>query len=121
MEFTLTLDKKVQARIDTGRCINCRECSRICPTGAISEYQKTVSGLFSGGETGRVTDSCSTGCPMGIIPQAVAGLVRDGEPDKAYMHIMEQNPLAWICAEVCSCAVTCLKLVIPVVALVQEA
>ena len=101
MEFTLTLDKKVQARIDAGRCINCRECSQICPTGAISEYQKTVSGIFSVMEGAAVTGSCSIGCPMGIIPQAVAALVRDGEPEKAYRHIIEQNPLAWICAEVC--------------------
>lgn len=102
MEFTLTLDKKVQARIDPGRCINCRECSKICPTGSISEYQKAVSGIFAGGGIPTVTDSCSVGCPMGIIPQAVAALIREGEPEKAYKHISEQNPLAWICAEVCS-------------------
>ena len=102
MEFTLTLDKKVQARVDTGRCINCRECSRICPTGAMKEYQKAVSGVFSGTGCNAVADSCSTGCPMGIIPQAVAALEADGETEKAYTHIIEQNPLAWICAEVCS-------------------
>lgn len=102
MEFTLTLDKKVQARIDAGRCINCRECSRICPTGAIDEYQKAVSGIFSEGGCDAVKDSCSTACPMGVIPQAVASLVRNGEPQKAYRHIIGENPLAWICAEVCS-------------------
>ena len=102
MEFTLTLDKKVQARVDTGRCINCRECSRICPTGAMKEYQKAVSGVFSGTGCSAVADSCSKGCPMGIIPQAVAALEADGETEKAYTHIIEQNPLAWICAEVCS-------------------
>ena len=102
MEFTITVDKKVQARIDAGRCINCRECSEICPTGAISEYQKAVSGIFSDSGSTMVTGSCSVGCPMGIIPQAVAALLRDGQPEKAYRHIMKQNPLAWICAEVCS-------------------
>ncbi|MBQ9015256.1 MAG: FAD-dependent oxidoreductase [Firmicutes bacterium] len=102
MEFTLTLDKKVQARVDTGRCINCRECSRICPTGAMKEYQKAVSGVFSGTGCNAVSDTCSVGCPMGIIPQAVAALEADGEIEKAYSHIIEQNPLAWICAEVCS-------------------
>ena len=102
MEFTLTLDKKVQARVDTGRCINCRECSRICPTGAMKEYQKAVSGVFSGTGCNAVADSCSKGCPMGIIPQAVAALEAEGETEKAYTHIIEQNPLAWICAEVCS-------------------
>lgn len=102
MEFTLTLDKKVQARVDTGRCINCRECSKICPTGAINEYQKAVSGVFSGTGCNAVSDTCSVGCPMGIIPQAVAALEADGEKEKAYDHIIEQNPLAWICAEVCS-------------------
>ena len=64
MEFTLTLDKKVQARVDTGRCINCRECSRICPTGAMKEYQKAVSGVFSGTGCNAVADSCSKGCPF---------------------------------------------------------
>ena len=102
MEFTLTLDKKVQARIDAGRCVNCRECSKICPTGCISEYRKRGSGIFSSGGRTEVTDSCSTGCPMGVIPQTVAALVREGTYDKAYRHIIEQNPLAWVCAEVCS-------------------
>lgn len=102
MEFTLTLDKKVQARIDAGRCINCRECGEICPTGAISEYQKAVSGIFSDCAASPVSDSCSVGCPMGIIPQAVAALVLDGEREKAYRHIIERNPLAWVCAEICS-------------------
>ena len=109
MEFTLTLDKKVQARIDPGRCVNCRECSKICPTGAITEYQKEVSGVFSGDGSVCVKDACSTGCPMGIIPQAVAALVREEETDKAFRHIMEQNPLAWVCAEICSypCSQSC--------------
>ena len=109
MEFTLTLDKKVQARIDPGRCVNCRECSKICPTGAITEYQKAVSGVFTGGGSVCVKEACSTGCPMGIIPQAVASLVREEETDKAYRHIMEQNPLAWVCAEICNypCSQSC--------------
>lgn len=102
MNFTITLDKKVQARIDAGRCINCRECSKICPTGAISEYQKPVSGLFAAGGSLAAAGGCSIGCPMGVIPQAVASLLREQEPDKAYRHIMEQNPLAWICAEICN-------------------
>lgn len=102
MEFTLTLDKKVQARIDAGRCINCRECSQICPTGSIAEYQKMVSGIFSREGMAAVKDSCSMGCPMGIIPQTVAALVRDDAYEKAYRHIISQNPLAWVCAEVCS-------------------
>ena len=46
---------------------------------------------------------------MGIIPQAVAALVREEETDKAFRHIMEQNPLAWVCAEICSypCSQSC--------------
>ncbi len=101
MEFTLKIDKKAQARINTGRCINCGECERICPTGAISEYQKNVSGLFSEGSREMLETSCSVGCPMGITPQTVAALVGEDELEKAYEHIAERNPMPWTCAEVC--------------------
>ena len=101
MEITLRIDKKAQARINPGRCINCGECKKICPTDAINEYQKAVSGLFSSaGE--QVTDtSCSVGCPLGIIPQTVASLIRDGDPSRAYRHIADRTPMPWICSEVC--------------------
>ena len=101
MDFTLRIDKKAQARINPDRCINCGECKRICPTDAINEYQKAVSGLFSPRKHEETGSSCSVGCPLGIIPQTVASLVRQGEAGKAYRHIAERTPLPWICSEVC--------------------
>ncbi len=101
MEFTLKIDKKAQARIDKSRCINCGECRQICPTGAIEEYQKSVSGIFSQVQEHMIESSCSTGCPMGIIAQTVAAFVRDGETEKAYQHIAERNPMPWVCSETC--------------------
>ncbi len=101
MEFTLKIDKKAQARINPGRCINCGECRRICPTDAISEYQKPVSGLFSGHSADMIESACSAGCPMGIIPQTVASFIRQGQTEKAYRHIAERTPLPWICSEIC--------------------
>ena len=101
MKFTVTVDKKVQARIDAGRCVNCGECGEICPTGAIREFQKDVSGVFAR-EGGRmIRESCSCGCPLGIIPQTVASLFRDGAYEKAYRHIAEHSPMPWVCAESC--------------------
>ena len=101
MDFTLKLDKRAQARIDAGRCIDCGECGGICPTGSILEYQKNVSGIFSVEERPTVESACSAGCPMGVIPQSVAAFVRDGEIEKAYQHIADRNPMAWVCSEVC--------------------
>lgn len=101
MEFTLKLDKKAQARIDAGRCIDCGECGRICPTGAILEYQKDVSGIFSSEETPMVDSSCSVGCPMGTIPQTVAAFLREGQAGMAYQHIVERNPMPWVSSQVC--------------------
>ena len=101
MEFTLSIEKKAQARINPGRCINCGECKRICPTDAINEYQKAVSGLFSSSRGQTVDTACSVGCPLGIIPQTVASFIKQGEASKAYRHIAERTPLPWICSEVC--------------------
>ena len=101
MEFTLKIDKKAQARINPGRCINCGECRRICPTEAISEYQKPVSGLFSGHTADMTESSCSAGCPVGIIPQTVASFIRQGHALKAYSHIAERTPMPWLCSEIC--------------------
>ena len=101
MEFTLRIEKKAQARINPGRCINCGECKRICPTDAINEYQKAVSALFSSGREQVVETSCSVGCPLGIIPQTVASFIRQGDASKAYRHIAERTPTPWICSEVC--------------------
>lgn len=101
MEVTITVNKTAQARINPGRCINCGECRKICPTGAIREYQKNVSGLFSAGQDEMLETSCSVGCPMGIIPQTVAAFMRDGEQEKAWQHIAERTPMPWTCAEIC--------------------
>ena len=109
MKFTVTVDKKVQARIDAGRCVNCGECGEICPTGAIREFQKDVSGVFASGVGRMIQDSCSCGCPLGIIPQTVAALVREGACEKAYRHITAHNPMPGICAESCRypCSESC--------------
>ena len=102
MEFTLKIDKKAQARINPGRCINCGECRRICPTDAISEYQKPVSGLFSEEARDMIETSCSLGCPVGIIPQTVASFIRQGKTTMAYRHIAERTPMPWLCSEICT-------------------
>lgn len=101
MEFTLKIDKKAQARINPGRCINCGECKRICPTDAMNEYQKNVSGLFMGGTADMIETSCSAGCPVGIIPQTVGAMIGQDQPAKAYQHIADRTPMPWITSRVC--------------------
>ena len=114
MKFNLTIDKNAEAVIDRDLCINCGECRGLCPTQAIGEYQKTAVCLLQPSDGhGKVQCSfpeareiaqeaaCSTGCPLGIVPQTVAELIGRGDMERAYEYITERNPMPSICAEVC--------------------
>lgn len=104
MKFNITVDKKVEAAIDRKLCINCGECREICPTQAIGEYQKTVAcrtRSFPEAKQQAALLACSAGCPLGIIPQAVTALVRNGDLERAYAHISGKNPMPQVCAQVC--------------------
>lgn len=105
MKFNVTVDKKAEAVIDRGLCINCGECREICPTGAVHELQKTVvctgAGSFPDAKKQAVDMACSLGCPLGIVPQAVASFVEKGELQSAADHIWERNPMPGLCAAVC--------------------
>lgn len=104
MKFNLSVEKKVEAVIDRKLCINCGECREVCPTEAIGEYQKTVTcPMRSFAETKKqaIKTSCSTGCPLGIIPQTISSLVRNGDLERAYIHINEKNPMPLVCAAIC--------------------
>ena len=108
MKFNLTLDKKAEAVINRNLCINCGKCGKICPTQAIGEYQKTVSCVYShcsevkkdlpaktfaDAKKFAVKTACTSGCPLGIIPQTVAALIRNGDMESAYEHIADIGAL----------------------------
>lgn len=109
MKFNVTIEKKAEAVIDRGLCINCGECREYCPTHAVHELQKTVVCMKEGGSAGYFPDAkkqsvktaCSAGCPLGIIPQSVAAFIEKGELEKAADHIWARNPMPGICAAVC--------------------
>ena len=116
MEFNLTIDKRTEAAVNSKLCVNCGNCSNICPTGAIEEYRKTVCCMFPDCGENKYTEKrafgealklsveagCKQGCPLGISPQAVAGLVESGDLKEAYNLIDEKNPMPWVCASICS-------------------
>lgn len=109
MKFNVTIDKKAEAVINRGLCINCGECREICPTGAVHELQKTAVCMKPGSTAGCFPDAkkqsvkmvCSAGCPLGIVPQTVAAFVEKGELESAAEHIRMKNPMPGICAAVC--------------------
>lgn len=117
MKFNLTIDKKAEAVINDKLCINCGKCEEICPTHAIGQCQKTVYCMFPDCGQGKGADtaakyfrdakcfateaSCWSGCPLGIMPQSVAALVKRGDLEGAYKLIDEKNPMPWVCASVC--------------------
>lgn len=117
MRFNVTVDKKTEAVIDRKRCVNCGECRDICPTGAVQELQKTVvcmkgsstAGFFPDAKKQSVEMACSSGCPLGIVPQAIASYVEKGELASAAEHIWARNPMPGVCASVCEhlCKDTC--------------
>ncbi len=120
MKFNITVDKRAEAVIDRGLCINCGECREICPTGAVHELQKTAVCMEAGGAAGSFPDACrksvemacSAGCPMGIVPQTVAAFVEKGELQSAAEHIWAKNPMPGVCAAVCEhiCQDTCKRI-----------
>lgn len=120
MKVNLTIDKRAEAVIDRGLCINCGKCRQVCPTKTVAEYQKTAisiapddayygNKLFSQMRDESVQKSCSIGCPLGIVPQAVAGLVKRGELEEAADLLWEAGPMPLICSTVCEslCNETC--------------
>lgn len=130
MRFDLTVDKRAEASIDDRLCINCGKCGEICPTGAIDEYRRTVCRMFprdnAGGCEGRgggraisfrearreaVETGCRDGCPLGIVPQAIASLVKAGDVESAREMIEEENPMPWVCARICEnpCGDQCVR------------
>lgn len=104
MKFNLTIDKKSEAAIDGRLCINCGRCSDICPVGAVEEYRKRIYCMFPDCGEGRTLaprSACSSACPLGIVPQTVAALVKAGDIDEAYREISEKSPMPWVCASIC--------------------
>lgn len=103
MNFNIIVDKKVQASVNRKLCIDCGKCGKICPTGAMKEYQRTVRGSeFSPGSKRLATEIRCTGeCPLGISPQAAISLIRNGEYEAAAELIYEKNPIPWSTAQVC--------------------
>lgn len=118
MKSGFTGEKRTEAIIDKKRCINCGTCEAMCPAGAIDQYQKTVFCAFSDCGEGKGEDSpvkyfleskgysaqtaCSAGCPLGVVPQSVAAMVRDGDAEQAAAMIYRENPLPRTCAQICT-------------------
>jgi NADPH-dependent glutamate synthase beta subunit-like oxidoreductase/NAD-dependent dihydropyrimidine dehydrogenase PreA subunit len=109
---TIAVERRSVAKINPRNCVNCGTCRDICPTGAVSEYQRIVCRLcpncgdhpamsFEKNAEASVEKACTTGCPLGIMPQGYVNLTRRGKYEEAYQVIWRKNPLPSVCARIC--------------------
>lgn len=68
---------------------------------AVTENRRRTLPTFEEAKELAVSSGCRSGCPLGIVPQAVAALVESGNVEGAYRMICEKSPLPWISASLC--------------------
>ena len=111
-EKEFVLERNAVASIDPEVCVNCGKCRRICPTESIAEFQRPIcricpdcakGPMMFRGESEKFAHehACSTGCPLGTIPEGYVNLIAEGKYDLAYDLIAELNPLPSVCARIC--------------------
>ncbi len=101
------------AEIDAQLCINCGTCRRVCPTEAISEYQRVICRycpdcadgpqmFYDEGIAYASEHACSLACPLGTIPEGYVNKIAEGRFEEAYELIAELNPLPGVCGRICN-------------------
>ncbi len=108
----VTVGQTAVAHINPRNCANCGTCREVCPTDAISEYQRVICRIcpectereamtFDEMYEFTTKAACTTGCPLGISPQGYINLVRAGKLDEAYKLVWDKIPLPSVCARIC--------------------
>lgn len=86
--------------INPGKCITCRQCVKVCPTGVISITSITAH-LLHLNQTNECLAPCVQMCPAQIdVPRYIQQL-RQGDFAGALLTIKERNPLPLSCGRVC--------------------
>ena len=99
------LERSAVASIDPEVCVNCGKCRRICPTESIAEYQRPICRICPDCASGPMMfrsqseefaheHACSTGCPLGTIPEGYVNMIAEGKFDLAYDLIAELSQIS---------------------------
>ncbi len=107
-----TIRKYASPHIDSYRCINCGNCLRACPTGAVREAQRQICRLCPDCAEGEMmfprdmealtARSCSLACPIGHFPEGYLNLIARGDWEGAWDLISAVNPLPGVLGRICA-------------------
>ncbi len=104
------LTKTSSPQVDPQRCINCGECLRLCPTGAITQRQREICKICPNCTnsvqlpreiTEAARKSCSSSCPINMVPQSYINLIAEERFEEAFRLIKQHTPLPAICGYIC--------------------
>ena len=118
-----------KAEVDRSKCNGCGKCAKVCPSDSVKlgqrlscvmylddkdDYQKITQSIWKADNFNNDyrtrkdvsvksgTSPCETECPVNVPVQGVLALAKNDRFNDAIRLLKDENPLAGVCARVCS-------------------